>query len=314
MKVAVIGAGLSGLAVTFYLLETGEFEVDLYDEKGIGAGASGISSGLVHPYPGEDARKSQFADEAIQETRKLLQQVSADFEEGIVRIPRDQQEREELRRALMQHPDVVETQEGFLIKSGMTVDVPDYLEKLWRVCEKEGASLHLQKIENLGQLAHYDQIVIATGAGTLFFPECKTVKIELIKGQLLVCSYPSSLKLPRSVIGKGYIAKEKKAGVCVLGSTYERGFTSDLPDLNKARDEILPKIASFFPEAKEFQVDGCRAGIRVSRIGHYLPYFQKLEDRVWISSAMGSRGLLYHAYAGKRVASDMMREALLSKS
>jgi len=71
MKVAVVGAGFAGLALTWHLLQEGA-EVDLYDEKGVGAGASGVSSGLLHPYIGQQANRSWKADEAIAMTKELL--------------------------------------------------------------------------------------------------------------------------------------------------------------------------------------------------------------------------------------------------
>ncbi|MFI5334514.1 MAG: FAD-dependent oxidoreductase, partial [Chlamydiales bacterium] len=64
MKVAVIGAGLSGLATCYYLLELG-YAVHLFDEKGVGGAASGIACGLLHPYPGEEGKRSWRADEAL---------------------------------------------------------------------------------------------------------------------------------------------------------------------------------------------------------------------------------------------------------
>ncbi len=59
MKIAIIGAGFAGLAGAYYLSE--HFQVTLFDLKGIGGGASGISSGLLHPYPGEKGRRSWHA-------------------------------------------------------------------------------------------------------------------------------------------------------------------------------------------------------------------------------------------------------------
>ncbi|KAF3779659.1 hypothetical protein EJ110_NYTH40903 [Nymphaea thermarum] len=53
-RYAVLGAGFAGLSVAWHLLklsarDTG-LHVDIYDEVGIGGGASGVAGGLVHPY------------------------------------------------------------------------------------------------------------------------------------------------------------------------------------------------------------------------------------------------------------------------
>jgi glycine/D-amino acid oxidase-like deaminating enzyme len=136
---------------------------------------------------------------------------------------------------------------AFVIKSGMTVNC-SYLQKLWMLCKSKGANLHIERIQNLDELAAYDQIVIAAGAGTPLFSECKDLNVQKLKGQLLLCSYPVGFSpLERSLIGKGYVALGENKGECVLGSTYERGFTTEAPDI-KSKEEILPKIAHFFRE------------------------------------------------------------------
>ncbi|XP_061950868.1 uncharacterized protein LOC133673942 isoform X3 [Populus nigra] len=54
LRYAVLGAGFAGLSVTWHLLKKSpkekEMRIDIYDEVGIGGGASGISGGLLHPY------------------------------------------------------------------------------------------------------------------------------------------------------------------------------------------------------------------------------------------------------------------------
>ncbi|KAL7134557.1 hypothetical protein ABFS83_11G034800 [Erythranthe nasuta] len=54
LRYAVLGAGFAGLSVAWNLLQHGSKEsricVDIYDEAGIGGGASGIAGGLLHPY------------------------------------------------------------------------------------------------------------------------------------------------------------------------------------------------------------------------------------------------------------------------
>ena len=309
MKIAVIGAGLSGLALAYHLTLSGMCQVDLFDEKGIGGAASGIACGLMHPYVGEEAKRSWMATEALEESHVLLASVSGALihKPGILRIARHEEERQALRIAFANQDDVEEVEGSFLIKSGVTVNVPGYLQGLWNICAQKGAKLHLQNIQNLEELKEYDQIVVAAGANLLTFPECQSLKVQFTKGQLLICRYPQTLKpLERSLIGKGYVALSESADLCVLGSTYERGVTSALPDLARAKEEILPKIASFFPDVKFLEIESCKAGIRVARKGHYLPIIRKIEERKWVCTAMGSRGLLYHALAGKMLASALL--------
>ncbi|XP_057515105.1 uncharacterized protein LOC130796748 [Amaranthus tricolor] len=53
-RCAVLGAGFAGLSVAWHLLSQSPKElklhVDIFDDVGIGGGASGVAGGLVHPY------------------------------------------------------------------------------------------------------------------------------------------------------------------------------------------------------------------------------------------------------------------------
>nr|BAD95350.1 putative D-amino acid dehydrogenase [Arabidopsis thaliana] len=54
LRYAILGAGFAGISVAWHLLKESPKElrlsVDVYDEVGIGGGASGVSGGLLHPY------------------------------------------------------------------------------------------------------------------------------------------------------------------------------------------------------------------------------------------------------------------------
>lgn len=54
LRYAVLGAGFAGLSVAYHLLKQSpkdsNLRIDIFDEVGIGGGASGVSGGLLHPY------------------------------------------------------------------------------------------------------------------------------------------------------------------------------------------------------------------------------------------------------------------------
>ncbi|KAH9293723.1 hypothetical protein KI387_041070, partial [Taxus chinensis] len=51
---AVLGGGFAGISVAWHLLQhcskTSPMCIEIYDEVGLGGGASGVSGGLLHPY------------------------------------------------------------------------------------------------------------------------------------------------------------------------------------------------------------------------------------------------------------------------
>ena len=284
MTVAVIGAGFAGLAAAYHLSDL--FQVTLFDSKGIGGGASGISSGLLHPYPGEKGRRSWHADEALQATQELLQ-----ISENMLGQPvANTQGILKMGPILDPGPDVEELgSETFLIRSGITVFPELYLEGLWQACQKRGAKLILQTISTLADLSHFDQIVVAAGAGIRNFPECHHLKVNFVKGQILTCALNAPLE--RSISAKHYKAVTSSDLIYHLGGTYERDFTNDQPSLETA-------VSLLQPDSK---VLDCRAGIRVTNPAHYFPILQQINPKTWVITALGSRGLLYHTYLAKKL-------------
>jgi glycine/D-amino acid oxidase-like deaminating enzyme len=313
MKVAIIGAGFSGLSVAWHLLRAG-CEITLFERKGIGAGASGIATGLLHPYAGEQGRRSAFATEGLAATQELLAIAELKVMRGIIRHVQNEEQRQMFLGHAQNYGDVEPlTDTSFYITSGMTIDCPLYLQGLWRALK--GVKLVLGEVTDLNACQGFDHIVVAAGAGAKQFPELSSLGISTLKGQVLKARVPEGVQLPKaSSISKGYVALSQDQRTCFLGSTYERGEVTEEPQADVAKADLLPKISTFFPSACDLQIVECRAAFRVTRVGHYLPIATRVGGNtqvggnIWVLTAMGSRGLLYHAYYGKLLASCLTSE------
>ncbi len=294
MNIAIIGAGFAGLATAYFLLEK-KVHVTFFDAQGIGAGASGISSGLLHPYPGLSAKRSAYATEALASTHALLAIAEAELgrpvadRSGILRVPQKEQ--------VIAGDDIEQVEEKlFLIKSGATVYCTDYLEGLYRACVRRGAKLVIERIDDLRALDGYDAVVLAAGAGVRSFETGQT--FDYLKGQTLC--YKGTPPLEKSCISKGYLALHP--GGFEIGSTYERGFTSEAPCLETAQRLLKPLVDRY--ETGEFV--GVKAAVRVACRGTYIPCVQKLSDRLFLYTGLGSRGLLYHAFFAQKLVNIMI--------
>ncbi len=303
-KVAIIGAGFVGLALAYQLLKTGQFDVTLFDKKGVGGGASGIAIGLMHPYPGEQSRKSKMAEEGMQATLRLLKVAEERLgaptfnADGLIRVAFD----EEAAQNLSSYSDVELLGAGrFFIKSGVSVFSKRYLEGLYLACQDLGVKLLIEDIQELPQ--GFDLVLIAAGAGSLALS--KELPLKKVKGQALVCKG----KLPgKNIVGKGYVAKGEKEGEFFLGATYERGpLLDETPDVEAALKDLKGKFAQLLPGEAFPEVLECTAAFRVTHPKDYFPLMEKMDDKTWAITAFGSRGLLYHALFAELFISNALK-------
>lgn len=319
MKVAVIGAGLAGMASACYLLvNRHDVKVHIFDPKGIGqGGASKVASGLLHPYPGEKGRRSLHAKEALAAAHFLLDLAQKYtekkfFTQGVLRRAMTAEQKEIFAKHMSEHQDI--SLEGclengfmdFAIQSGITVSIPEYLQSLWKFCSSHGALLHLEKIPDPSKLNHFDRIIIAAGAGIKDLPQGDKLPLKYIKGQILIARSKTSVP-HKSIIGKGYAAASPLDDNFHLGSTYEHYFSNAFPNSSEAEKIIVPRLKTFLPWADQMDILGCQAGIRVANRNHYFPMVKKVTDTCLVVTGLGSRGLLYHGLLGKKAAEEILQ-------
>lgn len=301
-QIAIIGAGFAGLATAYFLLKSGQ-GVTLFEADRVGAGASGVCSGLLHPYPGLAARRSYKAEEALGLAKQLIRAAEEHTpkmvacHQGILRKSVNLDQRERLISHSLEWGDVEQLEmDLFLIHSGITVLSENYLEGLSAAVIQMGAELVIQTIHSLDQLKTFDHIVVAAGYGVRHFPECGQLKIKFLKGQSL--RLEGRPPFEKSLISKGYIAHVGSQTHFELGSTYEKEFSSEQPDRKRAQELLQDKLA-FCPEAKILE---CKAGVRVAAHDHYLPLLEKIAPNAHVFTGLGSRGLLYHGLYGRALA------------
>ncbi|NGX39420.1 MAG: tRNA 5-methylaminomethyl-2-thiouridine biosynthesis bifunctional protein MnmC [Chlamydiae bacterium] len=311
MKIAIVGAGLAGMGVAHFLLEEEGIEVTLFDAKGVGGGASGVCSGLLHPYPGYAARRSYRAEEALALTKELIRLAEKHTprkvcqQKGILRRAIHDEQSEQLKEHCSTWGDIEEVEEGlFMIHSGLTVYLENYLGGLFRSLQKKGAQLIIQEIENLAELSHFDRVVVAAGYGVRKFPECGAARMRFIKGQSLRVKGTPPFGV--SFISKGYIAHLGSEVTFDVGSTYEKEFRDELPNLRVAKELLKEKLSCHCPGVDILE---CRAGVRVVSRSHHLPICEQLNEKLFLFTGLGSRGLLYHALYGRG-----MCQTILSKN
>lgn len=320
MKIAVIGAGFSGLALAWEL--SNRHSVTLFDSNPIGQSTSGLSAGLLHPFTGVHAKLAKDGWEGFFATFELLKVAEKSLgyspyeATGILRSALLPGQEESFKACANHYPQEVQWLEanesahfipgianvpGIFIKKGMTIYSHEYLQGLWLACQDREVSLCQQNIHSLKELKDYDKIVIAAGAGCSTLKELSEVPLYYTKGQILEMEWPQSLlPLPFAINSHIYCVMLPNKESCLVGSTYEKQFFSPLPDLEKAKKELLPKLEVLYPPLLKAHILRCKAGIRVST-PQRSPTLKKIGVNAYLLTGMGSKGLLYHALYAKRL-------------
>lgn len=313
-KIAIAGAGLAGLSVAWHLLQLAPFDVTLFDPSGIGGGASGISTGLLHPFPGKLALPSWRWDEGMKATGDLVRKVEEDSSHpvserrGILRLALTKEQEHHFQKCLPfgcqwwpeeKVSDLMPSAAkapALWIPEGMTVYSMPYLQGLWQLCQKKGAVL---KKEAFCKEEGFDATILAMGWKTLEQTHSQE-NLKVNRGQALFCRSSQSLTYP--LLSQGHLTTSETPGHFQLGSTYEN------PDdpLDSARALALKeKIALFYPPARDFEVVETRVGYRIARHLGYRPIVSQVDAKTWAFFGLGSRGLLYHALLGSSLAQEI---------
>ncbi len=316
MKIAVIGAGFSGLAVSYFLSKAGSC-VTIYDGSKEGEKASVMSSGLLHPYPNLHLRKVLFQDLALKESKALFELCRQESDEsffddlGIDRVLVEERQREGFEKAALDlkcpiekfsEKPIKESMEGLFLKEGGTVFPGAYLKALQSLCEKQGCVVKKRQVESIHEFENlYDHIVVAAGKNT---GKLIGVPLKMNKGELLYGKFKNQLRLKRSIAGKGHLVKTQDPDTFILGSTYEHHLLE--PGVTEKGKNAILQDGSMYMELSDFEVTGANYGYRVSKSVTGVPLIKKISSKHSVMGCMGSRGLLYHALCGR-----LLKEALL---
>lgn len=307
-QIHIVGAGLAGLAIAEELAMHG-CSVTIFEKNRIGAGASGIAAGLVHPYLGQSGKRSLYAREALELLKSKLKSLenppSNPFyqEIEIQKFFATSEEKQDFLAKWQENQDCKDFDEKSILLQGLYIDTMQYLILMAESLKKKGVKIVQEEITLENVQDH--PTVFCIGAdlskmSSICFPS------KLRKGQVIIAK--KDPRIERSFTTTGYLAVDPFSDRMVLGSTYEREYQNELPDEKIALEWIYPRLASHLPPREELKLTECLSGMRISPSVGYLPKFEKKQENVWVFGGFGSRGLLYHALFAKKAAVGMLEE------
>lgn len=344
----VIGAGLAGAAAAASLARRG-WDVTVVDEATEpAAGASALPAGLLAPHHSADdgllARLSRCGVRiALQQARTLLRagedwQPSGALEHRFAsahRIPPEPSDAERVwtraadkahKRAASLPPDATASWHelagwiapaalvrAWLAQPGVTFCGRTAVQRL----QREDDAWHVigQDGQPLGQ-AELLVIAAAHRSAELLAGE---LPLQAVRGQVSWAFQDDALRLPPfPVNGNGHFipgVPVGRAAAWLCGSTYERGDTDTQPraedhEANLAKlNGLLPEVAQQLSGAFLNGSVGAWTGVRCASADRR-PYLGEVHPGLWVSTAMGSRGLTFAALCGELLAARLHAEPL----
>lgn len=283
MRIGIAGAGFAGLGAAYHLRH---HDVTVFDPKGVGGGASGVSAGLLHPFTGNSGKMNDRGREAMEETRKLLCASEAALGEsvcdrsGILRRPTDDKQKKLFAKMAHAYDGLHWDGTVLHMVNGITVYPKKYLQGLLKASGAEFVEAPFS--------GEFDRVIWAVGASVE-----EDLPIQFVKGQLLRFEG----KLEKSVLGNGYMAQTEDPNVYSFGATFEHHYDDDAPDMPLAKLLLREKWSG-----GSFKPIGCDAGVRVVNKKGQFPIIHQKDTKTWVLTGFGVRGLLYHALASKELA------------
>ncbi|MCH1429528.1 MAG: FAD-dependent oxidoreductase [Chlamydiales bacterium] len=326
-KIAIIGSGIAGLSIAYYLRAYPEFSVDVYFDDKAENIASGVSTGLLSPFSGLYLTTVEDVSVAFNElcyVIKELEQAESKkifLSKGAYRFSRDKRQDKAFSKREKKSPGDIELMDnkelkdlfpffsqqwkGARVNRAYCLDSMAYLQSLKSCIEKsQGYSFIQKKLDNLDEVKDYDFIFVAAGAGSLSFipPAIKEkYKLHLVKGQVLEYQ-AENLPFSQPLVSSKYLIPNKSNQRLILGATFEKSFTSSSPEQTQALNELKEKGEEVFPKLKELIITKQKSALRLCS-GKHKPLWGSLDERVFYLTSLGSKGLLYHALLAKELVS-----------
>ncbi|CAM3341912.1 NAD(P)/FAD-dependent oxidoreductase [Rhodothermus bifroesti] len=316
-RIAVVGAGLAGACAAFALAPYAT--VTVFEASSSQAEAFRAQGGLVHPLMTRRARPNWRHEEALQALERLLEATGVRVQRGLLRVAFEARQYTDFQEAARRYPQwaswlapeavrdhfpQVHAPYGALwIPSGLLVPVATLIQSL---LAHAGVPVH-RGVEILdwqetatevvlqaanGAAYTFDYVVLAPGYGYVRHPELARLPLQGVKGQAIaLSSLPELGHLPPVVANVHVVFGPDHLHV---GSSYELTFSSLAPSPAQSL-QLQEQAAYWVPAIARATFKEAWVGVRVIRPLQPLPVLSPLPSRrrVWLFSALGSRGLLF---------------------
>ncbi|OFK72521.1 FAD-dependent oxidoreductase [Streptococcus sp. HMSC034E03] len=327
-KVAIVGAGIVGATVAYYLSKEADVEVTVFDH-GYGQ-ATKAAAGIISPWFSKRRNKAwykmarlgaDFYVDLLADLEKTGQKVDFYQCSGVFLLKKDDSKLEELYDLALQRRDespligelaildqtatnkLFPELEGFerllYASGGARVDGQLLVSRLLetsqvKVIKKE---VSLKPLSSGYQIDNqmFDQVILSTGAwlGHMLDPLGYEVDVRPQKGQLRDYQVKQDMGTYPVVMPEGeWDLIPFPGGKLSLGATHENDMGFDLTVDENLLQQMEEAASPFYPSLKDAILSGERVGIR-AYTSDFSPFFGQVPSLsgVFAASGLGSSGL-----------------------
>lgn len=322
MKIAVVGAGLCGLSVTWHLIHKNpSLSITLFDPLNPKERTSSLAN-LLYPYIGIKSKRSWRGDLAFDKASNMIEtlQQQSPFpfysKKGLLKIPSNPSQLRDFEKATTLYDDLNTVTDPFFkkpalwINKALQVESDLYLETLCNSCIEKGvryekALFHEKDKEN------FDLIIYASGEKAKKF--FKQTKCSLLKGQALILKRRKNLSVDFPIIYDGlHLIPSFDQKTVYVGNTFEREFDSLIPSKETAIELLFEKLLKLYPKVSRVDILEVKAGVRFNHANR-LPKIGRLDTKEYLFTAMGSKGLLYHSFLAELLSNHILEGQTIPK-
>ncbi len=203
------------------------------------------------------------------------------------------------------------------LRSGGVMDTPRLIKAVMEAAVRNGAKIRMGTcirswgatpqmafvLTEDGRRYHASCVLLCLGSGYKKFSLLNALNLHRTKGQVVRVPRPAGYDILMPISGHGYIVPEQHE--LIVGTTYERGFTTEAPTAAASRN-ILRQASAMVPRLDRLTPLSAAAGVRVGVPGTRLPMVGPIADRIWVLTGLGSKGLLLAALLS-RMLPDLMK-------
>ncbi len=327
-KVAIVGAGIVGATVAYYLSKETDIEVTVFDH---GQGqATKAAAGIISPWFSKRRNKAwyrmarlgaDFYVDLLADLEKSGQKVDFYQRSGVFLLKKDESKLEELYQLALQRRDEspligelaildqtdannlfpgLEGYERLLYASGgARVDGQLLVSRLLEASQIKlvNEKVTLISVSSGYQIGNqiFDQVVLSTGAwlGNILEPLGYEVDVRPQKGQLRDYQIHLNMESYPVVMPEGeWDLIPFPGGKLSLGATHENDMGFDLTVDENLLQQMEEAALPCYPALKDADIYGERVGIR-AYTSDFSPFFGQVPNLsgVFVASGLGSSGL-----------------------